>query len=183
MSEDARGRLVSMRRRRSGATRDGAGFTIVEMMVTIAIVAILLTVGIPSFRDAILNTRLTSLANELIASVQFARSEAIKRNAVVLLCASANGSACATTGSWEQGWVVLTEAGDVLQRHEGLQAGWKITEAGGGRTLTFRPTGFGATTASLRVCRANPLGNSERVVTVGPTGGTSVQRTSTGSCS
>jgi len=176
------GRAAATGRPRRPSARPSSGFTIVELMITIAIVAILLTVGIPSFRNVILNTRLTSLANEVVASVQIARSEAIKRNATVRLCASANGTTCATTGSWEQGWIVLTAAGVVL-RHEALQTGWKVTEAGGLRELTFRPTGFGGSTASLRVCRSNPLGNAERLVAVGPTGGTSVQRTSTGSCS
>jgi type IV fimbrial biogenesis protein FimT len=158
------------------------GFTVIELMVTIIVLAILLVVGIPSFRNATLSTRLTALSNDLVGAVQLARSEAIKRNQVVRLCVSADGSTCATAGGWDQGWIVLSDDG-VLQQHEALPTGYAILEAGGLRTLSFRPTGFGATQAQLKVCRSSPLGEQERLVRVGPTGGTTVSRLTTGSCS
>jgi type IV fimbrial biogenesis protein FimT len=68
------------------------GFTLVELMLAIAIFAILLAIAVPSFRDASLGSRLSSIANNMIASAQLARSEAIKRNAVITLCASSNGT-------------------------------------------------------------------------------------------
>jgi prepilin-type N-terminal cleavage/methylation domain-containing protein len=67
---------------RASATR---GFTLIELMIAIAVFAILLAIAVPSFRDASLAARLGSIANNMVASVQLARSEAIKRNAVVRL--------------------------------------------------------------------------------------------------
>lgn len=90
-------------------TRAGGGFTLIELMVTLAIAAIVLTVGIPSFRDLIRNNRLTTAANELVGALNLARSEAIKRGARVTVCKSADGASCTTSGNWAQGWIVFTD--------------------------------------------------------------------------
>jgi type IV fimbrial biogenesis protein FimT len=55
------------------------GFTLLELMVTVAVLAILLTVGVPSFRDLIQNNRVTTQTNELVTALNFARAEAVKR--------------------------------------------------------------------------------------------------------
>src|SRR5437870_3761801 len=85
------------------------GFTIVELMVTLAVLSILLAIAIPAFNDAILGNRLTSYANDLVGGSLQARSEAVKRNTTATLCVSSNGASCGT-GGWEQGWIVLSGA-------------------------------------------------------------------------
>jgi type IV fimbrial biogenesis protein FimT len=74
-------------------------------MVTISVVAILATIAVPSYNEAMLSSKLNTLANNFVASAQLARSEAIKRNATVALCASSDGISC--TGDWKDGWIVL----------------------------------------------------------------------------
>lgn len=171
------------------------GFTLVELMITIAVAAILLGIAVPSFNDVVLGNRLSSHANNLVASVNMARSEAIKRNIRVTLCASADGANCATSGGWEQGWIVQYDADNnscnaaspnwqVIHRQQAASGGLKITEAGSTRTLCFEPTGVGATSATLTVCRATPsAGGQERVVSITATGRASVKKTTAGSCS
>lgn len=60
--------------------RVSAGFTVIELMVTIAVMAILVTIGIPAIQELIKNNRVTAQANELTAMINFARNEALRRN-------------------------------------------------------------------------------------------------------
>jgi type IV fimbrial biogenesis protein FimT len=112
-----------------------------------------------------------------------ARSEAIKSNRTITLCASADGDTCAGSGGWEQGWVVLDPDDNVIEAHQAEATGFKVKQAGGTAPLTFRPIGVGHSAATFTVCRSSPLGKQERVVSVTATGVASVTQTETGSCS
>lgn len=143
-----------------------AGFTLTELMITVAIAAILATIAVPSFNEAMLGSKLNTLANNFVASAQLARSEAIKRNAAVTLCASSNGSTC--TGAWGDGWVVRA-GGAVIFRQIALPTGFRLS--GDVTSIVFQPTGVGATSAKLTLCRATPtIGSQQRTVTVSATG-------------
>lgn len=175
---------------RSGLSRTLSGFTLVELMVTIAVMAVLLAVAAPVFNDATLGGKLSSYANNFVASAHLARSEAIKRNAAVTLCVSTNGTSCALDCppdpicGWEQGWIVRAADGTVIQRQQALPTGLKVTEAGGAASLGFQSTGVGMTSAAtLTVCRATPtVGSQERVVSISATGRPTVSRTTAGAC-
>jgi type IV fimbrial biogenesis protein FimT len=157
------------------------GFSLVELMVTVAVLAVLLAMAAPTFNQTILSYRLSSFANDLVGSTLLARSEAIKRNTVVTLCVSIDGSTCgAGTGGWEQGWIVRSGA-DVLQQRQALPTGIRMSSAT--TTVNFQPTGLGATQATVTVCRATPnVGNEERVVTINATGRAAVTKTTSGIC-
>lgn len=94
-----------MNDRRTGLqVRKRAGFSLVELMVVVAIAAILMGMAAPSFRELIQNQRLTTSANNLFAAINLARSEAIKRGARVDLAPVAG------TGEWNRGWAVFIDA-------------------------------------------------------------------------
>ena len=159
------------------------GFTLIELMVTIAVLAILLMIAVPSFNEATLGSKLGSYANSLVAGAHLARSEAIKRSGPVTLCVSSNGTSCGS-GGWEQGWIVRATDGTVIQRQQALPAGLKVTKTGSSASLVFNPSGVGATSAAFTVCRATPTpGGQERVVSISLTGRPSVTKTTAGSCS
>ncbi|MCY1438175.1 Type II transport protein GspH [compost metagenome] len=156
------------------------GFTLTELMVTVSVIAILVAVAVPSFSDFVLRNRIKEYATDLASGLRIARSEALKRNAVVKVCASNNGTSCASSGGWEQGWIVLAGSTVVL-REQAIASGYRIS--GTANSLDFKPIAVGATVATLTVCRAEPsTGSQERVVRVNATGRASVTTTSTGSC-
>jgi type IV fimbrial biogenesis protein FimT len=150
-------------------------------MIALVVLGVLLALAAPNFNDATLSARLNGFANSLVASAQIARSEAIKRNSDVILCRSANGSTCAGSGGWQQGWIVHA-GGTVLQHQPALPTEFSITggPAGG---VVFPGTVVGTTNATLTVCRSAPVGNEERVVTISGTGAAYVAITTTGTCS
>lgn len=83
-----------------------SGFSLIELMVTIALVSILLTLGVPSFSAIMRNMTLTSQANNFVAAINLARSEAIRRNTAVTLSASTSNL---TQNHWESGWQIWVD--------------------------------------------------------------------------
>lgn len=93
----------------------GDGFTLIEMMVTIGVGAILIGLAVPSFMNTIQDAHMTSAANELIASMQLARSESVKRHIAVTVCHSGNANTNAPTcggDGWQDGWIVFVDGTD-----------------------------------------------------------------------
>lgn len=81
------------------------GFTLIELLVTVAVMAILLAIGLPSFQGSMRSNRVATATNELMASLSLARSEAIRSPGGAAVCASTDGTACNGT-SWNDGWIV-----------------------------------------------------------------------------
>lgn len=85
------------------------GFGLVELLVTLAVLAILVVAAVPGFRDTIRRNRVGAASNALLADLHYARAEAINRGQLVSLCPSSDGSSCTPDGSaWEAGWLVYT---------------------------------------------------------------------------
>ena len=85
------------------------GFTLIELMVVLAISAILLTIGVPSFKSITYSTRVTSEINGLLGDMQFARSEALKQGQSVTACVSTDKTSCSTSTGWGSGWIIFTD--------------------------------------------------------------------------
>lgn len=85
-----------------------SGFTLLELLITLALVAIVVAIGAPAFGDVIKNNRLTTQINTLVGHLAYARSEAVLRSQQVIICASSNTTSC--TGVWKDGWIVFIDA-------------------------------------------------------------------------
>ena len=116
---------------------DHHGFTLLELMVTLAVAAVVLTLGVPSFQALIRSNRLTTLTNELVGALHLTRSEAIKRNHRVTLCKSANGAQCASGDQgYEQGWIVFDDPNNNATVDSGETIIRVFAAAPAGMTLT-----------------------------------------------
>ncbi|MDE1464091.1 GspH/FimT family pseudopilin [Spartinivicinus poritis] len=87
------------------------GFTLIELMVTIAVLAIIAGIGIPSMSNFIDNNRMNSAKDRLAAAISLARSDAITNNTITFICGlkTADASECSDTGEWKFGWMVFSD--------------------------------------------------------------------------
>ena len=85
-----------------------SGFTLIELMVTIAVLAVLLAWGLPNFQNSLRSNRVATSTNEVLASVSLARSEAIRSTRGAGICASSDGTGC-NGASWSDGWMVFAD--------------------------------------------------------------------------
>ncbi len=85
------------------------GFTLVELLVTVSVAAILLALAAPSMADLLRNNRLAAANNTLVGSLNVARAEALRRGRVITLCASTDQRTCSASNDWATGWVVFED--------------------------------------------------------------------------
>jgi type IV fimbrial biogenesis protein FimT len=161
-----------------------SGFTLVELMFGIAVVAILMAVAVPTFRSFINNNRVTAAQNDLVAALNLARSEAARRSTPVSVCASTDGAACATKTDWPFGWIVFRDPGaagtvaattDILQKWGPITGSVLLTTNSG--LVQYQSTGtlVGPAT-TVDISYAGCTGTNKRHVQVSLSGSISSQR-------
>jgi type IV fimbrial biogenesis protein FimT len=103
------------------------GVTLIELLVTLSVVAIIVAIGVPALRDFFATNHMSAATNDLVTSLHLARSEAIKRETLTRMCPSANWDQpnpdCANGGNLSDGWIVIADPdGDatIVQAHEPL---------------------------------------------------------------
>lgn len=172
------------------------GFTLLELLLVVVIAGILLGVGVPAMRDFIRNARITGAANDVMAGMHFARSEAIKRRTPVTLCTSADPLAaepvCAATAQLF-GWVAFVDTNQdgqrnaaevVLLQRERLPATITARSTANPLRVTYLDNGFAldANASQLVLCdergNVNAAGelSAARGITVSATGRAGVTR-------
>lgn len=176
-----------------------AGFSLVELVITLTIAGILLALAVPAMQTFILDQRLTTQANDFIADLNLARSEAVRRAASVTVCkqgGTVTSPSCSTSAAWSAGRVVYVDTDSdstldsgetVLRVRESLDGTSNTLNAIPSSTNSIVFAGTGLTTLSsgteiaMRLCDSR--GASKAVtVWINSTGRTRIDRTTVSSC-
>jgi type IV fimbrial biogenesis protein FimT len=167
------------------------GFTLIELIITIVVIAILAAIALPSFSNLMRNGRITAQVNDLVSALNLARSEAVTRTRGVSACAADTSAgtpaACGSSGDWEKGWVVFVDdtagsaaptaipAANILRT---WVASPKTTVSTSTNFIRFTPSGQNALSSEievdivpsdgcsgqqLRAIHVNPVGRVESV--------------------
>ena len=153
--------------------KENSGFTIIELLITVAIAGTLLAVALPSYRNQVANNCLTANVNNLVTSLQLARSEATKRRQTVFVTASSPTA----TNEWGAGWTVWQDIDDdsAIDDIEKIKVvtttctATTIDETGNDSEFEYRPTGFIDNPGEFNVCD-DRTGETGRQLSISVTG-------------
>jgi type IV fimbrial biogenesis protein FimT len=160
------------------------GLTLIELMIALALIAILLALAAPSLQEAMMSIRITGHTNDLMGDLAVARSEAVKRNIPVVLCSSTDGQSCAAAASWNQGWIVFPDvdasgaqngtAEAALKTRGALQGNPTLTlncVGASNGSVTYKSTGMSTLPFSIfTLCDSRTTANAGRTITINTTG-------------
>lgn len=138
------------------------GFTLIELMVTIAVLAIMLTVAVPAMQNFTIRNRLAALNNDMMTSVNLARSEASKRGVTVSICKSSTMTSCG--GNWSDGWIVFVNTDNdapaavdtgetILRVHQALPSNYTLNATTNfANYVSYRRDGTANNIGTFAVC-------------------------------
>jgi len=153
-----------------------AGFTLIELIITVFILSVLLAVAMPSFLDTVRSNQISAQANDFVGALSLARSEAVKRGRNITITATSSTSSNEFGGGWSifvdsDNDGVVDSGEEIIRVHEALQGSNTLNSVNNISTLAFTATGFLSTTNTLtfRLCetRAGKIG---REITIKATG-------------
>lgn len=139
----------------------------IELMLVVTLAAILVSIGVPSYRYVTTANRISGEINGLLGDLQFARYEALKEGLTVKVCptASASSTTCDTTLTWSEGWIVLSNAASgygsatVLRRQRPFSSSDTLTGSAGTNAVAFNREGF-ATTGAAKLTLTDATANA-----------------------
>lgn len=144
------------------------GFTLIELMFTIAVLAVLLAVGVPNFRDFLRASRISGATNDIVTDFSVARSEAVKRRVPVTLCKSRDGATCEEDNDPFNRWIIFVDdadpaaasgndgngavdGGEQILRQREVAGSITVKVNADARRIVYRPSGFPDNTAANTV--------------------------------
>jgi type IV fimbrial biogenesis protein FimT len=159
------------------------GFTLIELMVAVAMIAILSAVAAPSFSEMMMRSAVRSASSDLGSDINLARAEAIRVGGRVSVCPRASPTAMACGSEWSRGWLVFREAGAsnigtfegadrLLREHGAIHRDLTLSRTTGAGAITFTPSGAlqpdgGVTTARLALRAPHQKGRDLEVSVIG----------------
>jgi type IV fimbrial biogenesis protein FimT len=163
-----------------------AGFTLAELLVVLALLALLLTIAVPAMTASINTLRLNSVSATFVAHLHLSRSESIKRNGRVVMCKSPLAGVCASSGGWEQGWLVFhdvnnnarLDSGEAVIQQEGPIASDLFFSGNQNvaKYVSYSPLGTAKLTSgafqagTVTLCQRSDWRNESRQIVISGTG-------------
>lgn len=156
--------------------RRDCGFTLLELLTTGAVLAVVVGMAVPSFTHVVRQNRATATVNELHAALNYARQSAIVRNSYVVLCKSADGQRCDhSLPDWNGGWLIFdnlnrdtavqVNAGEPILRMHGPH-GTSARIVSNRNSFTFRPIGTNSVNGTLRYCSEDRKHDGALIISV-----------------
>ncbi len=140
------------------------GFTLIELMVTLAISGILATIGVPSMTHLLARVQNSGAETAIAGSLRHARTVAVMHETRVLVCPSADGHHCQAADEWQHGWILAQDrdhdgqpdAGiPIIVAHATLHGGARVITSVGREKVAFHPDGGAAgSNATFTICHA-----------------------------
>lgn len=153
------------------------GFTLIELMVVVALIAIVSSIAAPYWRDTMIRADLRAAVNDFTSSLRRARSEAIKQNSPITICPSSDGATCTATTAYTAGWIIKTGTSannttDKVLADFPPRARITMTSGASVPSITFLPTGTPNSAFSGNTITAADLDTSvpSRTIAIAKTG-------------
>lgn len=173
------------------------GFTLLELVTTVAVAAIVMSMGVPSMVSLVRGNQTVANTNDLVATVRAARNEAVSSVEQVTVCTSSDQATCNNSGSWTDGWIAFVDTNQNMTRelggtpevlivaHDELGGSNSLSSAAFDNWIAFRPTGLAigstANTGTFNLC--NEAGAAYgRDINITRTGSSSIAESGEGSC-
>lgn len=178
------------------SSRRSQGVTLIEILIALAIIAVLMAIAVPSYRYITYSSRVASEINSMTGSLQFARAEAIKQGLPVTVCASTTGTSCSGSNSWSTGWMVFSDANgnatvdageNILRQQAAFLGGDTFVASNTLSAVTYNREGFvSGLPADPVTLTLTPPNTSDtrwtRCLAIGRIGRMTVQRSGEGAC-
>ena len=183
---------------RTKKSRHVVGFSLVELLASLLILVLLTGLAAPVFTNILMTNRLATESNSFLSALHLARSEAVKRNAHVVLCISTSGVACSASGDWHQRWIMFSDANNnalfdanetLLRQGQALPPNVLLTgNTPVAKYISYVPSGAtrlvtGALQmGTLKLCHTAANNGDARLLILSSTGRPRIKKTTVASC-